>query len=61
LLALGLKDKPSTIIFRLNDETAVSVNARLSVVIAERQEDLLKGALILVEDFRYRVRRLPII
>jgi predicted nuclease of predicted toxin-antitoxin system len=60
ILALGVLDKPSVIIFRLADERAASVNQRLATVIAERLEELELGALILVEDARYRVRRLPI-
>jgi predicted nuclease of predicted toxin-antitoxin system len=60
VLALGVLDKPSVIIFRLADERSESVNQRLSAVLAERAADLESGALILVEDTRYRVRRLPI-
>jgi predicted nuclease of predicted toxin-antitoxin system len=60
ILALGVLDKPSAIILRLGDERADSVNRHLSVVLAERQDDLESGALILVEDRRYRVRKLPI-
>ena len=60
VLALGILDKPSVIIFRLVDERADSVNHRLSAVLAERLPDLESGALILIEDARYRVRRLPI-
>jgi predicted nuclease of predicted toxin-antitoxin system len=60
ILALGVMDKPSAIILRLADERADSVNARLSTVLTERSADLESGALILVEDTRYRVRKLPI-
>ena len=60
ILALGVMDKPSVIIFRLADERADSVNTRLSTVLTERSADLESGALILVEDTRYRVRKLPI-
>ena len=60
VLALGVLDKPSVIIFRLADERADSVNKRLSVVLAERATELETGSLILVEDTRYRVRKLPI-
>jgi hypothetical protein len=51
---------PSTVIFRLTDERAEGVNARLEVVLAEQADALASGALVLVEDARYRVRRLPI-
>jgi predicted nuclease of predicted toxin-antitoxin system len=60
ILALGVLDKPSVIIFRLTDERADSVNQRLSKVLDERLTDLQAGVLILVEDTRYRVRKLPI-
>lgn len=60
ILALGVLDKPSTILFRLADERAASVNARLSTVLGERAAELESGALIPVEDARYRVRKLPI-
>lgn len=60
LLARGVLDKPSVIIFRLGDERPDAVNQRLSTVLAERVADLEAGALILVEDSRYRVRKLPI-
>ncbi len=60
ILALGVMDGPSVIIFRLSDERPASVNPRLSTVLGEQREVLESGALILVEDSRYRVRRLPI-
>ena len=60
ILALGVLDKPSAIIFRLANERADSVNQRLSAVLAERLADLESGVLIVVEDTRYRVRKLPI-
>lgn len=60
ILALGVLDKPSVIIFRLTDERADAVNQRLTVVLEERLTDLQLGVLILVEDSRYRVRKLPI-
>jgi predicted nuclease of predicted toxin-antitoxin system len=60
ILALGVLDKPSAIILRLEDERADSVNRHLSVVVRECADDLESGALVLVEDTRYRVRKLPI-
>jgi predicted nuclease of predicted toxin-antitoxin system len=60
ILALGVLDKPCVIIFRLADERADSVNQRLAVVLTERHVDLESGALILVEDTRYRMRKLTI-
>lgn len=60
ILALNMLTRPSVIIFRLSDESAPSVNARLDVVIHEQSTALQDGALVLVEDSRYRVRALPI-
>ena len=60
ILALGVLKQPSVIIFRLADERAESVNRRLETILREQSEALASGALILIEDARYRVRRLPI-
>ena len=60
ILALGVVDRPSVVIFRLEDERAVSVNRRLEAVLSEQSKALEHAALILVEDARYRVRLLPI-
>jgi predicted nuclease of predicted toxin-antitoxin system len=40
VLALGILDKPSVIIFRLADERPASVNQRLAAILAERSDDL---------------------
>lgn len=60
LLALGAHALPSVVIFRLLDQTPGSVNPRLLNLIAERQSELEEGAVVIVEDRRYRLRRLPI-
>jgi predicted nuclease of predicted toxin-antitoxin system len=60
VLALGVLNEPSVIIFRLSDERPASVNRRLAVVVEECAAVLESGALISVEDTRYRVRKLPI-
>ena len=60
VLALGVLDRPSVVIFRLADERADAVNRRLEAVLAEQAQAIEAGALILVEDARYRIRRLPI-
>jgi len=60
ILALGVLDKPSAIILRLENERAESVNRHLAVVVTECVNALESGALILVEEARYRVRKLPI-
>jgi len=60
VLALGVRERPSVVIFRLMDETPATVNGRLAAVLAEQAATLDSGALVLVEDTRYRVRKLPI-
>jgi predicted nuclease of predicted toxin-antitoxin system len=60
LLALGILDSPSVVLLRLTDERPESVNAHLEPVLRERAAELESGALIVVEDGRYRIRRLPI-
>ena len=60
LLAIGILDSPSVVLLRLTDERPGSVNAHLEPVLRERAAELESGALIVVEDERYRVRRLPI-
>jgi predicted nuclease of predicted toxin-antitoxin system len=60
ILALGVLDKPSVILFRLADEGPESVNRHLTTVLSECRAELDSGALVLVEDTQYRVRKLPI-
>lgn len=60
VLALGVVERPSVVIFRLSDERAEAVNRRLEAVLSAQQQALEAGALVLVEDARYRVRLLPI-
>lgn len=51
---------PSVIIFRLQRTTPVFVVARLLEVLAECFLELETGAIVTVEDARYRLRRLPL-
>src|ERR1043166_5931849 len=50
----------SVILFRLNNTTSEFVIRRLTVVLANATEALKRGAIIVVEDGRFRVRRFPI-
>jgi len=50
---------PSVIIFRLQNERPENVNRRLEQVLEESSDALEKGAIISVEEARYRVRLLP--
>lgn len=61
VLALGVLDRPSVVLLRVSDERPEAVNRRLSAVLREQQAAIESGALILVEDTRYRVRKLPIL
>ncbi len=60
ILALGVHDRPSVVIFRLSDESAQSVNAKLASVLSQEPASLETGSLVLIEDVRYRIRKLPI-
>ena len=60
LLAAGGDSVPSTIIFRLRNQTPEPVGKKLLNVLKDRKKDLEKGAIIIVEESRYRLRRLPL-
>ncbi len=60
LLVAGGKHLPSVIIFRLHNQTPSSVTPKLFEVLSKQSEELEAGAIIIVEDTRYRLRRLPI-
>lgn len=60
ILAATRNDAPSVIIFRLRNQTPAAVNPRLFKVISDCEAELTSGAIIIVEDEGYRVRRLPI-
>jgi predicted nuclease of predicted toxin-antitoxin system len=60
ILAAGAHTLPSVIIFRLRNQTPSSVTPKLLEVLSKRSNELAAGAIIIVEDARYRLRRLPI-
>jgi predicted nuclease of predicted toxin-antitoxin system len=60
LLAAGAFSLPSVIIFRLKDQTPASVTPKLLHLLSERAQEIEVGAIVIVEDRRYRLRRLPI-
>lgn len=60
LLALGAQTLPSVILLRLQNQTPPSVTPRLLQVLSECRAGLLTGAIVTVEETRYRLRRLPI-
>ena len=59
-LATGVHALPSVILLRMHNQTPSSVTSRLLEVLSERSDELIAGAIIIVQDARYRVRRLPI-
>ena len=60
LLAAGSFDLPSVIIFRLHNQTPSFVTPTLLDVLAHQGRALEDGAIVIIEDARHRVRRLPI-
>jgi predicted nuclease of predicted toxin-antitoxin system len=60
LLAASGFQLPSVILFRLSDQTPASVRSRLHEVLTRYAQDLAAGAIVLVQDTRCRIRRLPI-
>ena len=61
LLAAGLHQYPSVILFRLRNQTPGSITPKLLAVIRKRQPELESGALVVVEEARCRLRKLPIL
>ena len=61
LLAASKDNLPSVIIFRLKTTVPSFVSSRLQTILSECANTLNDGAIIIVEDYRYRVRSLPLI
>lgn len=60
LLAASRDDLPSVIIFRVKNTLPTFINSRLIRILFECAENIQNGAIIIVEDYRYRVRNLPL-
>ncbi len=60
LLALSGRTKPSVITFRLSDMRPASVASKTMAIIGSFENDLIKGAAIVVTDKGIRRRELPI-
>jgi predicted nuclease of predicted toxin-antitoxin system len=60
LLAASADVLPSVIIFRLKNTTPAFVSAWLLEILSQCGQDLATGAILTVQDNRYRLRRLPI-
>jgi len=52
--------KPSVIIFRLKDPSPDHVNSLLLLAIPRIKDSLDKGAIVVIEDNRIRIRELPV-
>jgi len=60
ILALSGTKPPGVILFRLHNTRSNHVIERLAIVLKESFEALEDGAIIVVEESRHRVRRVPI-
>jgi len=60
IAALSAGRKTSVILFRLRNTRANHVIARLATVLATSKPALEKGAVVLVEEARHRIRYLPV-
>ena len=60
ILATAGGKGPSVITFRLRTQTPAAVNPRLFRVIADCEQELVGGAIVIIEDEGFRLRRLPI-
>ena len=60
LLAISRENLPSVIIFRLQKTIPNFVADRLLKSLPLYKENLIQGAILIIEDSRYRLRHLPI-
>jgi len=59
ILSLSGSKTTSVVLFRLHNTTTPHVIERLSQVLMNSGQALEEGAIVVVEDLRHRVRRLP--
>jgi predicted nuclease of predicted toxin-antitoxin system len=60
IVALSRGSRTSVVVFRLRNARAGHVIARLERVLEESSDALARGAVVIVEDGRHRVRQLPV-
>lgn len=60
IIALSGESAVSVILFRVNNTTSPFVISRLQTALPSAAEALQSGAIVVVEDFRHRIRRLPL-
>lgn len=59
IVALSKGRKASVILFRLRNTRTPHVIERLAVVLTDSMDELEKGALVIVEEARHRIRQFP--
>lgn len=60
ITALSKGEKASVILFRLHNTRTSQVIVRLSAVLADSKHALDKGAVVIIEESRHRIRYFPI-
>ena len=60
IVALSGRTEPSVVQLRLSDSTVDNVNRKLELALPVLEDDVAAGVLATVEDFRIRVRSLPV-
>lgn len=60
IIALSGESSVSVILFRLNNTSTPFVIKRLQAVLASASDALASRAIVVVEDTRHRIRRLPL-
>ena len=60
IVALSRRTEPSVVQLRLSDSTVDNVNRKLELALPMLEDDVATGVIATVEDFRIRVRSLPI-
>ncbi len=60
IMAASGEPLPSIVLFRLENCTPENVNRRLATLLKQSSDALKSGAIVIVEDARYRVRFLPV-
>lgn len=60
LLAVSGASKPSVIIFRVQPLTKQMIEETFQQTMVASEHDLIRGAIVVIEKNKYRLRRLPI-
>jgi len=60
ILAHAQERRPSVILFRIQKARAAKVISRLTVVLGDSASALERGAVVVVEESRHRIRELPV-